>query len=354
MKTVKFYKNLESLLEVEKDNSSKVFMLVAEGVSFDSTNLNNSKLDYCGAIVPQVIFEDKNYEEGIVFCELNDTCDYTLLEDMSNIKLDEDTFDGKNSFTILLDGLSSNITYFVETIFEYVPSNSSVIGSGAGKLTLKQEPVIFSRKGIFQNAAIILADSVTVSVGVENGWTYLEGPFMVSDSEKNVLKTLNFEKAFDVYKRVVEKDSGLKFNDDNFFDIAKSYPFGIVKFNKDVVVRDPITLDENGNMVLVGDLEVNATVNILKGVKSELIASAKTAIKKIVDNNEVKSDFVMLFDCISRCIYLEDEYQKEINNIAEEIPGKKLFGALTLGEISNRGDEYIFFYNKTCVIGAQC
>ena len=31
-----------------------------------------------------------------------------------------------------------------------------------------------------------------------------------------------------------------------------------------------------------------------------------------------------------------------------------LFGALTLGEISNNTNDYISFYNKSCIVGAFC
>ena len=247
-----------------------------------------------------------------------------------------------------------SITYFLETIFKVLPEESQLIGSGAGKMTLKQEPVIFSRRGIFQNAALIVSHKNEIKVGVENGWEYLEGPFLVSSSNKNILKSLNFKNAFDVYKNIVEKDSGLTFTDDNFFDIAKSYPLGIVKFNKEIVVRDPIALDENNNLILVGDVEQNATINILKGEKSRLIASAKTAIVKVLNKTDKDFENVLVFDCISRSIFLKDEYKQEILNIKNEIPDKKLFGALTLGEISNSGNEYINFYNKTCVVGVLC
>lgn len=198
---------------------------------------------------------------------------------------------------------------------------------------------------------------------------------MVTSSNKNILKSLNFMDAFEVYKSVVEEDSGLKFNnafetyknvvendsgeqfnEDNFFDIAKSYPLGIVKFNKEIIVRDPIAKDEKGNMVLVGDLEQNSTINILKGNKKSLIESSNNAIKKALESNNNKLEIknVVLFDCISRCIFLEEDFKEELGGIKKQVSNETLFGALTLGEIANNGNEYINFYNKTCVVGVLC
>jgi hypothetical protein len=276
---------------------------------------------------------------------------------------------------VLLDGLSENITTFLDSLFNVLPLNIEILGGGAGKLTLKQEPVIFSNDGIYENAALTISKKSKLFIGVENGWEFLEGPFMVTSSNKNILKSLNFMDAFEVYKSVVEEDSGLKFNnafetyknvvekesgeqltEDNFFDIAKSYPLGIVKFNKEIIVRDPIAKDEKGNMVLVGDLEQNSTINILKGNKKSLIESSNNAIKKALEANNDKLNIknVILFDCISRCIFLEDDFKKELGEIKKQVSNETLFGALTLGEIANNGNEYINFYNKTCVVGVLC
>jgi hypothetical protein len=148
----------------------------------------------------------------------------------------------------------------------------------------------------------------------------------------------------------------MKFADDNFFDIAKYYPLGIVKYDKEIIVRDPILIDENNNIVLVGDIPQNSTINILKGKEENLIKSSSIAVKKAMNNLEYEDEYnVILFDCISRCISLGDKFVDELVEIKKNInPSKNLFGALTLGEIANNGNEYINFYNKTCVIGVLC
>ena len=374
MKNTILYKNLDEFIESSKDCKSEFFLLVAENCDFDFDKLKQSNINFSGAIVTQVIFDNSNYDDAIVASKLENE-EVKLIQNLDNPQLNEDDFETAQSMLVLLDGLSSNITTFLDSLFEVLPIDIEILGGGAGKLTLKQEPVIFSNEGIFENAAIAMIRKSKLYVGVENGWEFLEGPFMVTSSNKNVLKSLNFMDAFEAYKSVVEKDCGLKFNtafdtykdviekesgeiinQDNFFDIAKSYPLGIVKFDKEIVVRDPISLDENGNMILVGDLEQNSTVNILKGNKNSLISSSGNAMTSAMNakNSNSKPKNVILFDCISRCIFLEDDFKKELNEIKKNMPQNNLFGALTLGEIANNGNEYINFYNKTCVVGVLC
>ena len=358
MENIRYYSDLDSYLNENLDNKNEQFLLVAENSNFDLKKLQDTNMKFYGAVVPSVIFEEQYSNTAIVSADLKDCSEVFFIKDMMNFELNKDKFNSFDSMTVILDGLSPNITNFLETLFQSLPENSEIIGGGAGKLTLKQEPVIFSNEGIYQDAALLVASESKLNVGVQNGWEFLAGPFIASSAEKNILKSLNFQNAFETYKAIVEEDSGMTFNEDNFFDISKAYPFGIVKFNKEIIVRDPIAKDENGHMVLVGDIEQNSTVNILKGDKNSLIASSAKAVEIALDcakKDELCTfNDVMIFDCISRSIFLEEDFSKELAVVKKEIKNKKLFGALTLGEIANNGNEYINFYNKTCVVGVLC
>ena len=360
MKNIKYYKNLDEFINDNKDSSKELFLLVAENCDFSIKKLQETNIKFSGGIFPQIILNNQNYDKGLLSAELEEGTNSFLIKDLENFELHTEDLNDADSISIIIDGLSKKTTTFLESIFKVLPLNCEIIGGGSGKLTLKQEPVVFSNEGIFQDAAILLAINSRLFVGVENGWEYLEGPFIATSTDKNVVHSLNFENAFEVYKKVVEKDSGLKFNDENFFDIAKSYPLGIVKYDKEVVVRDPITKDESGSLILVGDLEQNSTINVLKGNKESLVSSSGNAILNAIEkksqscNTACSLDSIILFDCISRKIFLDSHFKEELSEIKKHIPTKDLFGALPLGEIANTGDEYINFYNKTCVLGILC
>jgi hypothetical protein len=177
-------------------------------------------------------------------------------------------------------------------------------------------------------------------------YSTVSGPYQVTKSDKNRIIQLNHQPAFEVYKTVVEKHSNRQFDDKNFFDIAKGYPFGINKLNSEKVVRDPIVVEEDGSLVCVGDVPENSYLDILNGDNNSLIEAAGQAKEESVKNNE-KVDFSIFIDCISRVLFLQDEFVKELE--AVKIENTPLFGALTLGEIANNGDSYLEFYNKTSV-----
>jgi len=56
----------------------------------------------------------------------------------------------------------------------------------------------------------------------------------------------------------------------------------------------------------------------------------------------------LFIDCISRVLFLGDNFQEEINAILQY--NQNLVGALSLGEIANTSKEYLEFYNKTSVV----
>lgn len=357
MKEGIYYRSVNDFLENNKNCSTKKFLLIAEYTNFELEYLEKYQGEIVGAIVPFIVYNEEFFNKGVISCDLHEENNFLLIEDLNNFSIEQSFFKQSKSLVVFVDGLSSYITDFLDNLFQNTPENAQIIGGGAGKMTFEREPVIFTKYKILKDAAIVISLNKKLNLGIQNGWEYLQGPFITTNSCKNVLKTLNFKNAFEVYKEVVEKDSGMKFGDDNFFDIAKSYPLGIVKYDKEIIVRDPILVDENNYIILVGDIPINSTINILKGKEESLIKSSQLAIKNAMDKLEDQDEeySVILFDCISRCISLGDKFVDELVEIKKYIkPSKNLFGALTLGEIANNGNEYITFYNKTCVIGVLC
>ena len=232
MKEGIYYSCVDDFLAANKDSKTKKILLVAEYTNFELKYLEKYQGEIVGAIVPFVVYNNEFFNKGIISCDLHENNNLLLIEDLKNFSIDKSFFKNTQSLVVLVDGLSSNISDFLDNLFENIPENTQVIGGGAGKMTFEEEPVIFTKTKILKDAAVIVSLKSKLFLGIEIGWEYLEGPFLTTNSQKNVLKTLNFKNAFEVYKEVVEKDSGMKFEDDNFFDIAKSYPLGIINMIK--------------------------------------------------------------------------------------------------------------------------
>jgi len=222
------------------------------------------------------------------------------------------------------------------------------IGGGTGSLSFEQKPSLFTNHGLIQDALVYAYSKYPSSIGVNHGWKSISGPYQVTKSEATIVKELDYRPAFEVYKDVVEQHTSESINEKNFFDISKSYPLGINTLSDEKIVRDPILL--NGTeMICVGNVEEGSYVDILQGDKYALIKAAKNAADISKENMDFENDFTLFIDCISRVLFLEEDFDDEIKVVCKgNIP---LIGALTFGEIANNGKDYLEFFNKTSVVG---
>ena len=103
----------------------------------------------------------------------------------------------------------------------------------------------------------------------------------------------------------------------------------------------------------VGEVPENTAIDLLKGNPGTLINAAHDAINACKPVSfKVKN--ALIFDCISRYLFLGNSFEKELSSICDEVydinKNVDPIGVLTLGEISSH-QGYLNFLNKTIVIG---
>jgi len=311
-----------------------------------------------GGLFPRIVYENKDYESGCILVGIENNVDPIIINNISDEKTDiEKEFseidypsgDIKTIF-FFVDGLSSTIEHCIEEAFNNFGLEKNYIGGGAGSLSFEQRECIVTNDGLLKDCALMVPVDIESGIGVSHGWRSISDSFRVTESQKNVLIELDGKPAFDVYKAVVEKYSGRSFDKEEFFDISKGFPFGIKKLDSEDIVRDPIKVGENGELICVGEIVRNTYVEILSGNKEKLIEAANFAWKMAIQNKTGRSDVKLglFIDCISRALFLEDDFKDELEGVDnKKIP---LVGALTLGEIANNGNLFLEFYNKTSVI----
>lgn len=344
--------------------SVKAIMLLAA----DNSTLNTTALDALlksikkpifGGLFPGLILKEERIEKGFIVVTFS--FDVTLLTIKNISSSEEDTtlhlLEKAPSFTecktmfVFIDGLAKGINSFIENLFSIFGLEFNYIGGGAGSLSLKQQPCLFTNKGILQDAAILVGTNRPSGIGVKHGWHSISGPYKITQAEGTEIKELDYKPAFDTYKEVIDHHSGKSINTDNFFEIAKAYPFGIKKVDAEEVVRDPIKATENKSLVCVGEVEIGSFINILHGDQESLIAAASTAATQAIENlNSEQINTVFFVDCISRVLFLQENFSDELSSVYKRTKSNSLFGILSLGEIANSRSDYLEFYNKTSVV----
>lgn len=318
--------------------------------------LNTCPVTVYGGIFPQLVNNDEIYNTGAIIVGFPfevEVCNFT---DLSNESLDIDEYiqdHSKNisshkNFIMFADALCNANEDFIHGFYEHMGSGVTVIGGGAGSLEFTPKPCIFTNQGLINDAVQIVALPGNLSRNIGHGWEVCDGPYLVTAAEGHRLDTLDYQPAFELYQSTIESLSGEKINQENFFDIAKNFPLGIVNINGEVLVRDPITTDSKF-LECVGNIPVNATINLLKGNREKLINSSKTVAETFTPFEG--SQLLVLFDCISRILYLEDEFSQELSELQKTNPDLPMIGALSLGEITNTQYGSIDLLNKSTVMG---
>ena len=319
--------------------------------------LKTAVLPIFGGIFPELISGKEKLTTGTIIVGLSVAPTVHVISGLSDEDADyEEIIDasipdlGKaQTMIVYVDGLASRIGALIDSLFNVFGLEINYIGGGAGSLSFVQKPCLFTNQGLIQDSAVLALMESQSGIGVSHGWESVGRTFKVTEVERNVIKTLDWEPAFELYRQVVEEASGQTFGDDNFFDIAKGYPFGINRAGSERIVRDPIAVGDDGSLICVGEVPPDSYVDILTGTTKGLVAAAETAMRRGQQAFAGETAASALFiDCISRVLFLEDEFSLELEAVSA--PSLPLVGALTLGEIANSGDDYLEFYNKTAVI----
>ena len=316
-----------------------------------------------GGIFPQVIYDRKNYDTGTLLIGLEVVPEIICVKGLSapDAVFDDQLIPfadrwenlenpGSETLVVFVDGLSKRIAALIQSMFYCFGLHRNFIGGGAGSLSFKQKPCLITPEGLLENAAVVAKLPLACGTGVAHGWQAISNGMKVTEAEGNVLKTLDWRPAFQVYRELVELHSGKTFTDNNFFEIARSYPFGINRLDTEVIVRDPLMKNSSDSLICVGEVPAGCFVRLLNGNPETLIAAAcyarELAEKTAPCHGGSANAFII--DCISRALFLESRISEELEASAGH---HRLFGALTLGEIANNGRDYLEFFNKTTVVG---
>ncbi|WP_448246593.1 FIST signal transduction protein [Thalassotalea agariperforans] len=354
---------LNGILAATEQGCKSLLLLACSDNNIDITACNKmlSKVNITvfGGVYPKLIFNKKVVDSGyIVIGFKQKLAVHNFLDVSSRIDTDDAT-EGEiekninhksQAYFLFHDALSPNSESFIDSLF-YCLGNIKIIGGGAGSLDFIPKPCIFSNQGLLQDATQLVALNTPLSLGISHGWQVFDGPYLVTESSKHIVHSFNYQPAFSTYKKVIESASEHRFNDNNFFDIAKNFPLGIHGANDEIVVRDPIQVDGE-NLDCVGNIPINSMVYILKGDTESLIRSVEIATLMTNTNQVTKGKNLFVVDCISRYLYLGDSFKLELAAMIDkhQLPDR-MFGVLSLGEITNSHSGAIKLLNKSTVLG---
>ena len=330
-----------------------------------NTLLNTCPIKLFGGIYPMLTLQGSLLKQGALIIGFRENIDVTLFSQLNHASNEgcleklitstleqKSNFSGHDNFLMFYDALIGNIEGFVDCLFECLDHSINIAGGGAGNLDFIQRPCVFTNQGTHSNAVLLITLPRKLNTSIAHGWSIFQGPFLVSEAQGQTVKSLDYRPAYEVYCQTIESATEHKFNNAEFFDIAKHFPLGIEDINNNLIVRDPILAQDN-NLQCVGNIPINSMVYLLEGNTETLIsATEQAAVTAFYQHSQTTIATTMVFDCGSRVLFMEDEFEQELDVIARHCPSPALFGVISLGEIANSQSGAIRLLNKSVVISS--
>lgn len=314
-------------------------------------------LEVCGGIFPGLIQGGTGQDRGIVALPLpaGSLVAVARLGKQGVDWLASPPASGDTRFAssiLLVDCLAPSIDALMDQVYDLYGSRMCLVGAGAGYRDLRARPVIFSREGLHDRAALMIAMPRRLTLGVRHGWKRVAGPFVVSRSHANVIQELNWEPAGEFFRTQVGLQDPALRDKPVFPDLNSTYPLCIAKEGSEDIMRDPMAITDADEVVVLSEVAENSVMYLAHGDRDSLIEAARQAVRDCGTSPAVERCFVS--DCYSRVLKLGVDFSRELDTAREAlraIADVDLEGVQALGEIAANGRQRLEFFNKTFVIG---
>lgn len=348
----------------ELNTVSGLLVLACADNNFDPKTidpiLQQTQLPLAGGIFPKIIRGNELYDRGTLVIGLPDVVTIETIHHLSDPEadfeqmLDLQLSDSSDVRTLILfvDGFATRISAFIESLFNVFGLDFNYVGGGAGSLSMKRAPYVLTNTGMTMNAAVLMFLTTESGVGVGHGWQEMSGPYQVTGVGPSAVQTIEWEPAFDFYRKTLLEKTGIDCTRDGFFDVSKYHPFGIARLGGEQIVRDPYQVGPDGSLLCVGEIQEGMFISILEADEVHLIGAAEESLNLSLQALPPGAavGLCLFVDCISRVAVLGDNFRKELEVV--NATGRPLVGVCSIGEIANSGTDYLELYNKTSVMAA--
>ncbi len=322
--------------------------------------LKGIQVPVIGGCFPGIMCDNRVYEKGTVVIGLPVEPGVVVVDGLSQAdSLFEDEirnadisgFDG-GTILVIADGLAARINSLLEALFSELGLMFSYLGGGAASLDLKQRPSVFTNEGLLQDCAVIAHLPLASGVGISHGMHSFAGPYKVTSASSNMINTIEHQPAAAFYKDVILKHPEYSDKVTGVLGLDAHFSMGLSRFDAERVILEPVKEGEGGSLLFMQEVREGEFVNFMRITEDEMVGSAEDALNQARSSlgGQVSPGTVISFDCISRKMFLGDEFNRELAKLCAL--GLPHAGALTCGgEIGSNGKDFLDYHNRTCVVG---
>ncbi|MPR32797.1 FIST signal transduction protein [Salmonirosea aquatica] len=238
------------------------------------------------------------------------------------------------SLLIISDGGRVNGSALLTSLNSHISSSIPISGGLAGDEARFEKTLV----GLNQNPEPgrvvgigLYGKELKVGNGTYGGWDVFGPERQVTNSEYNILYSINDKAALDLYKEYLGR-------------FAKELPAAALHFplsmrtstEAEPVVRTILSIDEDAkSMTFAGDIPEGAWVRFMKANFDRLIDASASAAMSAIETFENPAELALLVSCVGRKLALGVRTDEEVEAVREVLGSDTLItGFYSYGEIS--------------------
>jgi hypothetical protein len=255
----------------------------------------------------------------------------------------------------LCDAFACDGEALLEALRRATPPNWRHFGGTAGDDWRFEKSFVFAEGEVLSNAAVFVGifGATPPSLAAQHGWSPAQGgrELLVTGIEGNVLHTLDQRPAADVYREELQR-LGLMAEGDDLLPAMATHELGArTPFGSDLKIRAPLSIGDDGSVVLASTLEAGTSVVVMTATPDQLIDAAAKLAAEALRRIDGRIAGALVFDCAARLQLLGDRYGEQVRAFvgSGDFP---CVGMTCYGEIARFGGSLEGFHNTTAAYAA--
>ena len=254
---------------------------------------------------------------------------------------------------VLSDGLGGDQEEVVRGAYRATGAMVPMVGGCAGDDLKMTATYQFHGAEVLRGAVVAaaIASDAPLGIGVRHGWRRVGEPMVVTNSDGNLLFSLDDEPALDAYLRHLDAPEEAYVDSAAFTRFAITHPLGMSRRSGEEVRFVAEADFEARSLVCIANVPKGGLAWFMEGDESSVIAATDEACQEALGSLGERLPLGLLaFDCIARRGVLGEEgVQREVDRLTEFAPSTPVAGFYTYGEFARtRGTTG--FHNQTLVV----
>ena len=236
---------------------------------------------------------------------------------------------------IFSDGLMHDAAGFLWGLQEKLGKSFPLAGASASDNLAFKKTYQYCANEVFSGGAcgILWGGKLNFGMGLKHGWKPLGKPRYVTKASGNVVNEIDGLPAATIYEEYLAADL-VKLKGE-LRRISIFYPIGIfLPGEEEYLLRISLSIEDNGALVFQGNVPQGSMIRLMIGTKESCLEATRQAADEAKNGLLGKpSNFVLVFNSVSRYILLGRQVNKELEEI-QGIFGKEtpIIGIYTYGE----------------------